>query len=136
MTTEELATIMDARTTEKIRAFILAGREELAPRTDPAAPPRTAEVAEAAPVALEVAPPAAHAMEEHPPDAKAGQATELASGELELVSAVEQEAAESEAVSTEDLASGESDVAPAAEQAPAALANEADLDEGNHEITA
>jgi hypothetical protein len=48
LTSEELETMMDAATREKIREFVLAGREESAPATGPVASPSVAEVARVA----------------------------------------------------------------------------------------
>jgi hypothetical protein len=56
MTAEELSTIMDATTREKVRAFVLAGREA-APATGPTLPPPVevaAETVDAAPVESEL----------------------------------------------------------------------------------
>ena len=45
LTSEELETMMDTTTREKIRAFVLEGREDLAPAAEPVPSAPVAEVA-------------------------------------------------------------------------------------------
>jgi hypothetical protein len=108
MTAEELMTIMGVTTREKVRAFVLAGRDE------------------AAPVSLE-APPAV---------VDAVPAVKQVPVEPEMVPTAERAFGESEVAPTAQQGPAESELAPATEQEPVEPVIEGGLDEGKNHRTA
>ena len=108
MTPEELSPIMGATTRKKVRAFVLAGREEVAP------------------VSLE-APPAV---------VDAVPAVEQVPAEPEMVPTAERAFGESEVAPTAEQGPAESELAPATDQEPVEPVIEGGLDEGKNQSTA
>ena len=120
MTAEELSTIMGATTREKIRAFVLAGREA-APATGPTLSPGVEAVAPE--------------VEREPAESELAHAAESGS---EMVQATETVSAEpvSEKVPTADQTLGESEDAPAVDQEPVESAIDGDADGSTNESAA
>jgi hypothetical protein len=108
MTAEELMTVMGVTTREKVRAFVLAGREEAAPVS-----------LEAPPAVVDAVP----AVKQVPVEPEMVPTAERAFGELEVAPTAEQGPAESE-------------LAPATEQEPVEPVIEGGLDEGKNQSTA